>query len=144
MDSSKEVGLFVLRTWLEQGCKVWAGSDPARPLGKGFLEFLSGAWEAPAWEVPRRPGRLLRPPGPKICRQTGRPPGGPERPFKKNDLTDAGYSPAACRAYRAAHSCHLAPELPRLPASARSPCSTARAHSVSGLGFRVWGLRFRV
>ena len=35
-----------------------------------------------------------------------------------------------------------APDLLRLPASARSPCSTDRGSLT--LGFRVWGLGFRV
>ena len=74
-------------------------------------------------------------------------------PYSKGDLTC--YSPAACRAYRAAHSClwdwelcrppEGFAELPRLPASARSPCSTAPG-SLS-LEFRVqllfvnWGIK---
>ena len=64
------------------------------------------------------------------------------------DLT--GFSPATCRVHRAARSClrdcssvarrrALAPEL---PASARSPCSTAPGSLSLGLGFRTWGLYF--
>ena len=65
-----------------------------------------------------------------------------EVPYSKGDLT--GYSPAACRANRAAHSClwdwelcrppeGFRLELPRLPASARSPCSTAPGSLSLGL-----------
>ena len=148
-DSAETEALKQLETVLE-GPNPWNPSRPLRAPERPLQGFFSQRNSCPT-------PLSCQPPGPKICWQRGlrEASWGSLRgllkraiwrmvrlgsrfgvPYSKGDLT--GYLPAACRAYRAAHSCLWDWELCRPPEGFRlQSCLTCRLDSPGSLSLGV-------